>query len=171
VRDNFAASLAAVLVHEGGYVNDSRDPGGATNKGVTQAVYDDWRADQKLPTRTVEAINAYELGAIYRNLYWNALRADDLPPGVDYSCFDFAVNSGVNRAARYLQRAAGTVEDGKIGAITLAALERLSPDSVIESICSARLNFLRQLRTFDSFGRGWTRRVEEVSAKAKAMAA
>jgi lysozyme family protein len=79
VRDNFAASLAAVLVHEGGYVNDPRDPGGATNKGVTQAVYDDWRRIRSLPRRTVEAINAYEVGAIYRKLYWNALRPTIFP--------------------------------------------------------------------------------------------
>lgn len=171
MKDNFAASLAAVLRSEGGFVNDPRDPGGATNEGVTQAVYDDWRKNEKLPTRGVRDINAYEVGAIYRRLYWDVIRGDELPFGVEYCTFDFAVNSGVNRAARFLQRSAGAIEDGQIGSATIAAATALPPLTLIDRVCDARLGFLKGLPIFDRFGRGWTRRVEEVRARAKEMAA
>lgn len=171
MKDNFAPSLALVLVHEGGFVDDPHDPGGRTNRGVTQAVYDDWRRGEGLAPRDVKLLNGYEVGAIYKRRYWDAVKGDALPIGVDYCLFDFAVNSGVNRAARYLQHVAGVAEDGQIGPVTLAALERLNPADVIEQVCVARLNFLKQLSTFDLFGRGWTTRVEDVAAKAKEMAA
>ena len=173
---NFAPSLAAVLVHEGGFVDDPRDPGGRTSKGITQHVYDDWRAGEKLVKRDVKLINDYEVGAIYRANYWNACRCDDLPAGVDYCIFDFAVNSGRDRAARFLQRALGVIEDGHIGLVTLAAVKALDHDAIagemglIEQVCQLRLDFLKHLKTFDTFGRGWTRRVEEVREKAKEMA-
>jgi lysozyme family protein len=168
---SFTSSLAAVLAHEGGYVNHPADPGGATNCGVIQTVYDEYRLSRKLPPRSVRFIEASEVAEIYRQRYWNAIRGDDLPSGVDYCVFDFAVNSGVDRAARYLQRACEAPEDGKIGPVTVAAAKNQMPVSLIEKVCAARLNFLRQLKIFDTFGRGWTRRVEEVCAKAKAMAA
>lgn len=171
MRDNFPAALAAVLEHEGGFVNNPRDPGGATNRGVTQEVYDDWRVSQALAKRGVRAINDYETAAIYKRQYWNACRCDDLPSGVDYCVFDFAVNSGVNRASRYLQKAVSVADDGHIGPQTLAAVATLSPTELIEAICAARLDFLKHLSTFDTFGRGWERRVVEVEGKAEAMAA
>jgi lysozyme family protein len=171
VKENFAQSLALVLQHEGGFVNDPRDPGGATNQGVTQAVYDDWRAGEGLAQRSVRQINGYEIGAIYRRRYWNTCRCDDLPAGLDYCIFDFAVNSGANRASRYLQRAVGAVEDGQIGPVTLATVASKPAAALIDTVCAWRLNFLRQLQTFDRFGHGWTTRVEDVRAKAKGMAA
>lgn len=166
---NFPASLALVLRSEGGYVDDPRDPGGATNKGVTQDVYNDWRAAEGLEKRSVRLINDYEIGAIYRKRYWDACRCDDLPAGVDYCVFDFAVNSGVNRASRYLQRAAGVADDGQIGAMTIAAVCAAQSIAIIERVCVDRLNFLRALKTFAHFGKGWTARVEDVCAKSKVM--
>jgi lysozyme family protein len=109
-----------VLVHEGGFVCNPNDPGGATCKGVTQAVYDDWRVSHSLSRRPFARLRA-EVEAIYFKLYWNAIHADDLPSGVDYCAFDFAFNSGPNRAARFLQRTVGVQEDGQIGPATLAA--------------------------------------------------
>lgn len=167
---NFAASLALVLQHEGGFVDDKFDPGGRTNKGVTQAVYDDWRAGENLPKRDVKLLNGYEVGAIYKRRYWDAVKGDQLPFGVDYCVFDFAVNSGVGRAARYLQRAMGLAEDGRVGPLTIAAAGVESPGSLIERVCALRLNFLKQLKIFDRFGKGWTRRVEDVAKMAKEMA-
>ena len=170
MRENFDHALDAVLVHEGGYVNHPRDPGGATNRGVTQAVYDDWRVAHGLPAQTVRSISAAEVMAVYKKQYWDAVRGDDLPGGVDYCVFDFAVNSGCKRAARYLQRAAGVLEDGQIGTGTIAAARAVPPPRLIDAVCDARLAFLRQLSTFDTFGRGWTRRVDEVRKAAKALA-
>jgi lysozyme family protein len=171
VRENFRPSLAAVLIHEGGYVNDPQDPGGATNRGITQHVYDDWRRSQGLDPRSVRSLEQSEIEAIYRKLYWNACRCDDLPSGVDYCVFDFAVNSGASRAARYLQRAVEVAEDGQIGPMTIAAANKEPVCETIAAINSARLFFLSQLPTFARFGKGWTTRVGEVGVKAAEMAA
>lgn len=166
---NFLPSLSAVLVHEGGYVNHPKDPGGATNRGVTQATYDDWRLDRKLPKQSVKAISQSEVEAIYRKRYWDAVKGDDLPSGVDYCVFDFAVNSGTGRAARFLQEALMVTVDGKIGPITLTTANTAPADALIDLICDLRMCFLKSLSTFKVFGKGWTRRVEDVRAKAKAM--
>lgn len=171
MRDNFASSLAAVLQHEGGRVDDPRDPGGRTNKGITQRVYDDWRGEQGLPRRDVWTIVQPEVEAIYRMLYWNAIRGDELPSGVDYATFDFAVNSGVNRAIRTLQRAVGVQDDGKLGPITLEAVDNKPACETIAALCAARLSFLGDLPTFPRFGKGWSARVGEVGLTATEMAA
>jgi lysozyme family protein len=168
---NYAPSLRLVLIHEGGFVCDPQDPGGATCKGVTQAVYDDWRIGEGLEKRSVKLVNDYEVGKIYRSLYWDRICGDALPVGVDYCCFDFAVNSGPARAARYLQRAVGAFQDGDIGPATLASVNSSHIPDVIDNVCDARLSFLKQLPIFDRFGHGWTTRVQDVRAKAKEMAA
>lgn len=169
MRSNFDKALASVLVHEGGYVNHPKDPGGATNKGVTQAVYDDWRQDKGLARRSVRDIAPVEVMAIYKLLYWDRVKGDELPAGVDYCVFDFAVNSGVNRAARFLQRAVGVAEDGQLGPVTLKAVAAAEPRCLVDAISFARLSFLKGLTHFSTFGKGWTRRVEDVRAKAKAL--
>lgn len=170
MKENFATALAAVLQHEGGYVNDPQDPGGATNKGVTQSVYDDWRRSQGLNPRSVRSLEQSEVEAIYRKLYWNAVRGDDLPAGVDYCMFDFAVNSGWPRAVRFLQRAVGVADDGIFGPLTMAAVKAVPPCEIIARVCATRLTFLQTLPTFVRFGRGWSRRVAEVQTTAVEMA-
>lgn len=169
MKASFDSSLMAVLLHEGGYVNNPHDPGGATNRGVTQAVYDDWRLDRKLTPRSVKFIATAEVEQIYRERYWDKIRGDDLPAGVDYCTFDFAVNSGVMRSAKFLQRVSNVVADGKIGPMTIAAVKAVPAKLTIDMLCNERLAFLRSLGTFKHFGKGWVRRVEDVRAKAKAM--
>ena len=168
MHNNFEKALALVLEHEGGYVNHPKDPGGATNRGVTQAVYDSYRKVRGRGPRSVKFISEEELRAIYRFQYWDAVKADLLPTGLDYAMFDFAVNSGVSRAAKYLQAVLGVAQDGVIGARTLAAIT--SPVSIINALLDRRMGFLRNLRTFLTFGKGWTRRVQGVRAKALDMA-
>lgn len=170
MRANFAQSLSLVLQHEGGYVNHPRDPGGATNRGVTQTVYNDWRVGSGLPERGVRDITDAEVMAIYKKLYWDKVKGDELPVGVDYCVFDFAVNSGVSRSTRYLQRSLGVVEDGIIGPATLKAAQAAEADCLVDGVCNARLSFLKGLTPFNTFGKGWTRRVEDVRSHAKAMA-
>jgi lysozyme family protein len=119
-HDRFAHWLPHILKHEGGWANHPRDPGGATMKGVIQRTYDSWRDRQGQPRQSVRNITDADVAAIYRRDYWDAIKGDDLPAGVDYCIFDFAVNSGINRASRYLQRAVGAGEDGAIGPATLA---------------------------------------------------
>lgn len=164
--DRFAHWLPHILKHEGGYVNHPRDPGGATNKGIIQSTYDSWRDRQGQPRQSVRNITDAEVASIYRRDYWDAIKGDDLPVGVDYCVFDFAVNSGINRASRYLQGAVNVIQDGKIGPATIAALGSRTPQAIINEICNSRMAFLRGLSTFPTFGKGWTRRVEEVRALA-----
>lgn len=167
---SFDEALRRVLVHEGGYADHPADPGGATMKGVTQRVYDGWRRRHGVPPRAVRLIEPGEVAAIYRRQYWDALRADDLPAGIDYALFDAAVNSGPGQAAKWLQRTLGVAADGQIGEATLAALEGRDAAALVDGLCERRLAMLRALRTFPTFGAGWTRRVAEVRAAAQKMA-
>lgn len=168
MNGNFEKALALVLEHEGGYVNHPKDPGGATNKGVTQAVYDAYRKMRGRGPMSVKFITGEELRAIYKFQYWDKVHGDFLPVGLDYAVFDFAVNSGVTRASKYLQAVLGVAQDGQIGAKTLAAIH--SSTAVINALCDRRMGFLRNLKTFLTFGKGWTRRVTDVRAYALEMA-
>ena len=160
----FSIILPWVLVHEGGFANHPKDPGGATMKGVTQRVYDGYRSRQGLPLRSVKHITDQELQMIYRLQYWDVVQGDRLPAGLDYAVFDYAVNSGPGKAAKDLQRELGVKVDGVIGQITLAAAQAVEKAGKIEDLitrlCARRMAFLRSLSTFKHFGRGWTRRVE-----------
>lgn len=160
----FSIILPWTLTLEGGFVNDPHDPGGATNWGVTQRVYDGWRQRTGQPLRSVKLITEAEVEVIYRLQYWNVVQGDRLPAGLDYAVFDYAVNSGPGKAAKDLQRELGVAVDGVIGQITLAAAKAVEaagkiPD-LIKRLCARRMSFLRSLSTFKRFGRGWTRRVE-----------
>lgn len=162
-------ALKRVLAHEGGYTNHPADPGGPTNYGITIA---DYRRHVK-PGATaadVRAMKVEEAKAIYRAKYWDALRCDDLPAGVDYAVFDYGVNSGIGRAARVLQRVLGLADDGQIGPQTIAALRPRDAKVVVAAICDERLAFLRHLGTWPVFGKGWGRRVAEVRAESLRMA-
>jgi lysozyme family protein len=159
MKENLEVALAWVLAHEGGFVNHPKDPGGATNKGVTQRVYDGYRTRKGLAPRSVRGISAEEVAEIYRAQYWQAVRGDDLPAGLDYAVFDYAVNSGPRRAAMDLQRELGVKVDGVIGQITLAACARADVFDLIVRLCERRMRFLRALKHWPTFGRGWTRRV------------
>lgn len=159
---NYKPSLSLVLAHEGGFVNHPKDPGGATNQGVTQKVYDAYRKLNGLPPQSVKLITSGEVSEIYMKQYWRLVRGDDLPAGLDYAVFDFGVNSGVSRAIRYLQRLVGVDDDGVIGNGTLSAIHeaaRKDEESLILTYCANRLVFLKSLATFPTFGKGWTRRV------------
>jgi len=168
---SYSAALKSVLVHEGGYGNDPRDPGGATNRGVTQRVYDAFRVRRSLETRSVREITDIEVEAIYRAQYWNAVRGDDLPAGLDYAVFDGAVNSGPAQAVKWLQRALGVKVDGNLGEATLAAAHaHPDHDKLIADMLALRMTFLRNLKGWPYFGRGWTARVNDVRKRAQAWA-
>lgn len=160
--DNYKPSLGITLGFEGGFVNHPKDPGGATNNGVTQAVYDAYRDFRKLPRQSVKLILPSEVTDIYNKNYWRMVKGDDLPIGLDLAVFDFAVNSGVSRANKYLQRLVGVADDGVIGMQTLSAVDKAysaNPEKLIAQYCNNRLAFVQSLKTFPTFGRGWTRRI------------
>lgn len=165
---SFARALDLVLRHEGGYVDHPRDPGGATNMGITRATLAGWRGTP-VTRRDVRRLTLAEAARIYRHLYWDAVCGDELPAGLDYCAFDAAVNSGPARAARWLQRALGVRADGVIGPVTLAAAAA-EPVAAIRRMARARLSFLQRLMTWTTFGRGWSRRVRDMEACAIDMA-
>lgn len=156
----FGRLLVWLLLHEGGYVNHPRDPGGATNRGVTQRVYNAWRRLQGLPSRSVRYITQAEVEQIYREQYWAKIWGDRIAdPGVAYAMLDFGVNSGVARSVKFVQRIVGVSQDGIMGAVTLDAVNRHPPLDLIAQLCANRMTFLRGLKHWGDFGRGWARRV------------
>lgn len=169
MKDNFEESLAHVLKHEGGYVNHPADPGGMTNLGVTKRVWEEWTG-RSATEQEMRSLTPDVVAPLYKKRYWDAVRGDDLPAGVDFCVFDCAVNSGVSRAAKFLQRIAGVAQDGVIGPKTLDALSQKEPMTIIAEFCHQREQFLRGLDTFATFGKGWMRRLDSVEAEAKEMA-
>ena len=169
MRENFDACLREVLRHEGGWSDHPKDPGGATMKGVTLATYRQWKPGATKDD--LRRITDDELGRIYRRGYWDIVKGDDLPAGLDLVAFDAAVNSGPSRGAKLLQAGLGIKQDGKIGPLTIAAAAKADAPAAINRACDARLGFLRSLKTWGTFGKGWTRRVSDVRATALLMAA
>jgi len=168
---NFDVCIGPLLEHEGGNDDDPQDPGGRTSRGITQREWDVWRRSRLgLPSDVWNAPQT-EVLKIYKQNYWDKMRCDDLPAGVDYAVFDYGVNSGVGRAAKVLQGLVGVEQDGEIGPQTIAAASTSPPVGTVNSISVERLNFLRGLSTWPRFGRGWTTRVNDVKALALKMAA
>ncbi|TGQ69858.1 hypothetical protein EN829_013200 [Mesorhizobium sp. M00.F.Ca.ET.186.01.1.1] len=162
---NFARALLLVLKSEGGWSDDPADPGGATMKGVTLANFRRYvKADAT--KADLRKIGDDQVATVYRRFYWDAVAGAELPDGVDYAVFDFAVNSGPGRAAKYLQSVAGAVQDGHIGPATLAAIAARPAGVAIDNLCDARLAFLKRLPTWPNFGRGWSARVQSVRSQA-----
>lgn len=157
----FEEALEHVLKHEGGFVNHPKDPGGMTNLGVTKKVWEEWIGRESSEDE-MRNLKPEDVAPLYKKMYWDRVKGDDLPSGVNYCVFDAAVNSGTGRAAKWLQEAVGAVPDGAIGAKTLAKVAAHDADSLVNAYCDVRLNFLKSLKTFDTFGKGWSRRVEGV---------
>ena len=169
MKENWDASFEMVLKHEGGYVNDPRDPGGRTNLGVTQRAWEAWLV-RTVTESDMRALTPAKVKPFYKAMYWDKIKGDQLPAGVDYAAYDLAVNSGVGRAAKYLQEIAGVPADGAIGPKSIEAIKACNPKELADALCDMRLAFLKSLPTFDTFGKGWSRRVAEVKARADSMA-
>lgn len=172
MKGNFDACLTEVLKHEGGYVNHPKDPGGRTNLGVTQRVYEDW-IGHKVDERIMRGLTRSHVEKLYKVKYWDVLKGDELPLGLDLCVFDFGVNAGMNRAARYLQRLVGAKEDGVLGPKTLALVTEKAREegrtALIMRYQASREDYYKLLKTFPTFGRGWLRRVKDVTERAIAM--
>ena len=168
MQGNFNAALQHVLKSEGGYVDHPKDPGGRTNLGVTARTWEDWIGH--VPSeKEMRELTREKVAPLYKRKYWDAVKGDDLPSGVDYCVFDCAVNSGPGRAAKILQETVGVKPDGGIGPVTLAAVKSLDPVVLINKYAEKRLAFWQSLSTFDTFGKGWTRRGNEVKDEALKM--
>lgn len=176
MEKNYKQILNWLLEHEGGYDDDPADSGGPTRFGVT--IYDVATREGVPHSRLargnavwnqlrekVKALTLDQAGEIYRVKYWQIVRGSELPSGVDYTTFDFGVNSGTSRAIKYLQRAVSVTDDGVLGPVTMKAVIAANPSAVIRYVCQRRQSFLEGLSTFSRFGRGWTRRVQDVLAR------
>ena len=169
MKENFDSALEHVLVHEGGWADHPRDPGGATMKGVTLAVFRRHYGQQKTK-KELRNISDAQLKKIYRTGYWTKCKCNELPAGVDYAVFDAAVNSGPGRSAKWLQGAVGAQQDGGIGPKTIERVKKHNPIQICDDMCDRRLKFLHNLSTWSTFGGGWGRRVDGVRSMARTMA-
>lgn len=168
MKSNFDQSLVLILKHEGGWVNHPKDPGGETNMGVTKRTWEDWVGHEVAPG-SLKSLTVADISPLYKAKYWDKVCGDDLPAGVDYAVFDYAVNSGIGRASKQLQACLGVTADGAIGPKTVAAAQAADPVALINCICDNRLAFLQKLPTWGTFGKGWGRRVADVSKTAQQM--
>lgn len=169
MKANFDACMAHIFASEGGYVDHPSDPGGATNMGITIGTLSQWRG-RKVTKAEVKALTKDEAARIYAARYWKPVCGDDLPDGLDLLAFDGAVNSGPSRGAKWLQQALGVTADGKIGPKTIAAAQSTYAPAAIQRAVAFRLAFLRGLKTWPTFGKGWTARMQRLEAAALAMA-
>jgi lysozyme family protein len=170
MNNNWKQAFDLMLKSEGGYIHHPSDPGGRTNLGVTQATWENWvgRGSDEAEMR---GLTPEKVEPMYKKKFWDAVRGDELPMGLDYLMFDFAVNAGAGRAIKTLQTAVGVTPDGGFGPMTMAAVQAVDPVDLIERFSQAKGDFYRSLTTFATFGKGWLNRVADVKVKASAMLA
>jgi lysozyme family protein len=147
---SFDACFDRLIGHEGGYVNNPRDPGGETKYGVSKRSY---------PKVDIAGLTLEHAKAIYRRDFWDRLQCDALPAGLRFHLFDAAVNSGPGNAVRWLQAAVGTAQDGQVGPITLRAVAGYDCATLVARYSGTRLKFMASLSTWATFGRGWANRI------------
>lgn len=164
MRKNFKSIMKVIFAHEGGYVDHPSDPGGATNLGITIGTLSSWRG-RKVTKEEVRKLTRTEAWGIYEKNYWTPVRGNELPSGYDMVAMDAAVNSGVSRGVKWMQRGVGVKADGKVGPATLIAV-RNGGVIGIKNACLHRMGFLQGLTNWKVFGKGWGRRVAETEAKA-----
>lgn len=171
MKENFPRALARILVYEGGKVNDPRDPGGKTNKGITQTTFYTWLRRNGQALRDVYTITAAEVAAIYKTNFWDRIKGDELPSGVDITCFDGAVNSGVSQQGKWVQRALGITADGDFGQETMLAINNCADDDkLIADMLARRLGTLQAFKTWKTYGKGWSARISNVKKIGQAWA-
>jgi lysozyme family protein len=158
-----------VIVHEGGFVNNPLDPGGATKWGCTQGVWER-HVGHPVSVEVIKNLTQEDVKPIYKEKYWDAIHGDAIPSGLDYCLFDASINSGVSRSSKWIQAIVGVPADGAIGNNTVAAITQINPVTLINEFCDKRQAFLESLPTFPTFGKGWTQRVKDVRIKSLEMA-
>ena len=174
MKENFDDCLEMLLKHEGGYVNHPKDPGGETNLGVTRKVWEEWIGKPAAPD-AMKKLTVKDVAPLYKKMYWDKVRGDDLPQGVDYAVFDFAVNAGPGRAAKFLQQSVGATPDGAIGPGTMALVAKATPTDILQKFAQQKEAFYNSLAeknpTQQKFLKGWLSRVAHVQTAASSMLA
>ena len=174
--NNWDKSCEMVLKHEGGFTNDQRDRGnhlpdgrqGSTMLGCTQA---NWEAyiGRKVTQDDMKKLTKDDVKPLYKKNYWDAVKGDELPNGVDYAAFDFAINAGPAAARKMIQRALGVTADGVFGPKTMDAIQSADAKDLMKKFSDAKIAFYKSLSNFKVYGNGWLRRVEDVQAVADKM--
>ena len=173
---NWETAFNLMLKSEGGFSNDQRDSGnhlpdgreGSTMLGVTQYNWENW-AGHEVTQEQMKKLTPEDVKPFYKKKFWDVCRCDDMPSGIDYLVFDFAVNAGCGGSAKILQKAVGVTPDGGIGPMTLAAVNAIPEAELIEKFSEAKEAFYRSLDNFPVYGNGWLSRVAQVKVKASAM--
>ena len=173
---NWDKSFDMVIAHEGGFTDDPRDPGnklpdgrpGCTMWGCTQA---NWEAyvGHHVTHDDMKALKKDDVKPLYKKNYWDAVHGDELPSGVDYAAFDFAINAGPGASRKMIQRALGVAADGAIGPATMAAIKAADGKDFLKKFSDAKIAFYQTLATFPTYGKGWLKRVADVQAAASTM--
>lgn len=158
-QDDFILCLEFVLAREGGYVDHPKDPGGATNLGITIPTLSNFRG-KTVTKEDIKNLTRDEAAKIYKKNYWDQCKCDSLPLPVAALVFDCAVNSGNFRSVSLLQAAVGVYADGKIGDITISAVGRFNVKETVGKAIEARHAFLKRLSTYETFGKGWKNRLD-----------
>jgi lysozyme family protein len=176
MNENFEQSFNLVIKSEGGFTNDQRDSGnhlpdgrqGSTMLGCTQA---NWEAyvGHKVTQDDMKKLTKEDVKPLYKKNYWDAVHGDELPAGLDYAAFDFAINAGPAASRKMIQRALGVVVDGAIGPNTMAAIQKADAKELMHKFSEAKTNFYKSLSNFNVYGNGWLRRVADVQAVADKM--
>jgi len=170
MKENWQKAFEQMLASEGGYVHHPSDPGGRTNLGVTQRVWEEW-VGRESNEKEMRSLTPEMVEPLYKRKFWDAVRGDELPAGISYLIFDFAVNAGVGRSIKTLQSAIGVTPDGGFGPMTMAAVQAIDPVELIEKFSQGKEDFYRSLNTFETFGKGWLNRVAAVKVKATSLLA
>ncbi|MDM7852689.1 glycoside hydrolase family 108 protein [Pseudochrobactrum kiredjianiae] len=168
MRETLTTALDLMFGHEGGYVNNPKDPGGSTKYGITHKTLAAHRGVSGVSPAEVKALTKQEATVIYQRSYWTQSGGDLLPVGIDFMTFDYGVNSGPAQAVKSLQRVIGVVADGIVGGQTLAAVKGYKGD-LIGAYAAERLRFMKSLKTWSTFGRGWQKRVMNVETQARQL--
>ena len=173
---NWDKSFDMVIAHEGGFTNDERDPGnklpdgrkGSTMLGCTQANWEKYIGHQ-VTQDDMKALKKDDVKPLYKRDYWDAVKGDSLPAGVDYACFDFAINAGPSAARKMIQKALGVTADGAIGPATMKAIQEADALDLLEKFSHSKEAFYKSLPTFGTYGKGWLKRVADVQTSASTM--
>ena len=160
MKENWETIINHALGSEGGYVNDPVDPGGETNWGISKRAY---------PKVNIKTLTKQQAIDIYKKDYWNIIKGDELPSGVDLVVFDAAINSGNKQSVKWLQRSVGVTDDGVMGPTTLTAVKKADHQDVVNKTTQQRLQFMKSLDTWYRYGRGWTNRIVGLQVTAKGM--
>jgi lysozyme family protein len=166
---NFRDCLELVLKHEGGFVNHPKDPGGRTNLGVTQRVWEEW-IGHPATEKDMRELTPAIVAPMYEMRYWRTSYCEKLPRGLDLLVFSMSVNAGAGRSVKLLQDAIGVVADGVIGPNTMAKINEANVETLIDKFSEARTAYYKGLKLFPVFGRGWLNRTDTERLEALQMA-